>query len=113
MSSIEALQRPLLSTHTDEKVDPKVELVPSDQLPPSYQAASEAPPPPPADSELAESRCCRHRRLWRRFGHFFIPVAVVLLWLTTRYVVRHCQQRRFDHPDDVSIWVGYLAIRSN
>ncbi|KAN0111748.1 hypothetical protein V8E52_008128 [Russula decolorans] len=95
--SAESPQRPLLSAHTDDKVDHKVEPVPSDQLPPSYQAASEAPPPPPTDAaEPDQSRCCRHRRRCRRFAHFFI--ALLFLWFTARYIVRHCQLRRFAHP---------------
>src|SRR6266852_6587840 len=100
-----SLQRPLLTAHTDDKVDAKVEPVPTDQLPPSYQAASEAPP---ADSE---SKCCRRRRC-RRVGHFLI--VIFFLWLGARYVVRHCQLRRFDRPhsysdadDDDSPWVRY------
>lgn len=116
MSSVEDLQRPLLSPHTDEKVDPlaKVERVPSDQLPPSYQtAASEAGPPPPPD---AESRCCRHRRRCRRFGHFFI--ALFFLWLTAHYIVRHCRLRRFERPhhphadDSDSIWVRNVLVET-
>lgn len=105
MTSTEALQ-PLLSYTgtTDDKVDTKVEPVSPDQLPPSYEATSEAAPPPSADSE---SRCSRHRRRCRRFGHFF--VALLFLWLTARYIVRHCQLRRFAHPHDVhaddSPWV--------
>jgi len=108
MSSAESPQRPLLSTHTDDKMDLKVNplAVPSDQLPPCYQAASEASPLPPADAEPDQSRCCRHRRRCRRFGHFFI--ALLFLWLTARYIVRHCQLRRFAHPhtDDFP-WVGF------
>jgi hypothetical protein len=107
--SAESPQRPLLSAHTDDKVDHKVEPVPSDQLPPSYQAASEAPPPPPTDAaEPDQSRCCRHRRRCRRFAHFFI--ALLFLWFTARYIVRHCQLRRFAHPhtDDFP-WVGSLS----
>jgi hypothetical protein len=107
MSAADSPQCPLLSTHTDDKVDLKVDPVPSDQLPPSYQAASEAPPPPPADAE-PESRCSRYRRRCRRFGHFFI--ALFFLWLTARYIVRHCQFRRFAHPHtDGFPWVGSLA----
>ena len=110
MASVDPLQRPLLPADTDDKVDAKVE---PDQLPPSYQAASEAPAPPPTDSE---SRCCRRRRRCRRIGHFFI--ALFVLWLTARYIVRHCQIRRFDnlhphphpHADGDSPWVRYLTI---
>ena len=113
MASAESLQ-PLLSTYTDGKADSKVDPLPSDQLPPSYQAASEAAaPPPPADSEPDKSsRCCRGRGRCSRYVHFIIPVAVVALWLVTRHVVMHCQQRRFAHPhlddDDDSPWVGLL-----
>ncbi|KAI0284577.1 hypothetical protein BGY98DRAFT_947614 [Russula aff. rugulosa BPL654] len=108
MASAESLQ-PLLSTYTDEKADSKVDPLPSDQLPPSYQAASEAAAPPPsADSEPDKSRCCRRRGRCSRYIHFIIPVAVVALWLVTRYIVMHCQQRRFAHPhlddDDDSPW---------
>lgn len=102
MTSAEPLQRPLLSTHTDDKVDLDPKMA-SDQLPPSYQTASEAAP----DSEPAQSGCCRHRRRCRRFGHFV--VALLVLWLTARHIVRHCQLRRFAHPDphaDDSPWVG-------
>jgi hypothetical protein len=110
MSSAESPQRPLLAAHTvtDDKVDAKVEPVPSDQLPPSYQAASEAPPPPPADADPDQSRCCRHRRRYRRLGHFFI--ALLVLWFTAHYIVRHCQLRRFSHPhaDDFP-WVRGLS----
>jgi hypothetical protein len=114
MSSAESPQRPLLAAYTDDKADLKEEAVPLDQLPPSYQAASEAPPPPPADAEPDpdQSRCCRHRRRYRRFGHFV--VALLFLWFTARYIVRHCQLRRFAHPhgDDFP-WVRSLAVRSN
>lgn len=110
MASAESLQQPLLpptGTHTDDKVDSKVGPVPLDQLPPSYQAASEAAAPPPADPEPDQSRCCRRRRRCRRFGHFFI--ALFFLWLTARYIVRHCQLRRFAHPHvDHFSWVGSL-----
>jgi hypothetical protein len=115
MSSAESPQRPLLAAYTDDKVDLKEEAVPSDQLPPSYQAASEAPPaPPPADAEpdADQSRCSRHCRRYRRFGRFV--VALLFLWFTARFIVRHCQLRRFAHPhaDDFP-WVGSLAVRSN
>ena len=117
MSSAESPQRPLLSASTDDKVpvDLKVDPVPSDQLPPSYQAASkQAPPPtPPTDGgEPDQSRCSRHRHRCRRFVHFFIALSI--LWLTARYIVRHCRLRRFAHPhtDDFP-WVSSLAIRSN
>lgn len=108
MASAESLQQPLLPpTHTDDKVDSKVEPVPLDQLPPSYQAASEAAAPPPADPDPDRSRCCRRRRRCRRFGYIFI--GLFFLWLTARHIVRHCQLRRFAHPhaDDFP-WVGSL-----
>ncbi len=90
----------------DLKVD--VEAVPSDQLPPRYQAASEASPP--ADPEPDQSRCCRHRRRFRRFGHFFI--GLLFLWFAARYVVRHCELRRFapPHTEDFR-WVRLSRYR--
>ncbi len=97
MASLHPPQGIFLPTHTDDKMDLKVdvEAVPSDQLPPSYQAASEASPPP-ADPEPDQSRCCRHRRRCRRFGYFFI--CLLFLWFAARYVVRHCELRRFAPP---------------
>jgi hypothetical protein len=104
MSAADSPKCPL--THTDDKVDLKVDPMPSDQLAPSYQASSEAPPPTPANAELDQSRCSRCRR--RRFGHLFI--ALFFLWLTARYIVRHYQLRRFVHPyTDNFSWVGSLA----
>lgn len=91
MTSVE--QCPLLSTYTDSKVDPKVDL---DQPPPGYQTASEAPLPPPADPEPDQSGCRRHRRRWGRFGHF--AISLLFLWHTARYIMHHCELRRFAHP---------------
>ena len=109
MASPEPAQRPLISIHTDgdDKVDAKVPL---DQLPPSYQDASEAAPPPPADPDSDQSGCCRRRRRCRRFGHFL--VALFFLWLTARFVVRHCQLRRFAHPHPHSHHDGFSWVRS-
>jgi hypothetical protein len=111
MTSSQSPEHPLIPTHTDEsvKVDLKVEssLLSDDLPPPSYQVTSEAPPPP-AHPGSEQHSCCRRR--CRRFGHLFI--AGLFLWLTARYIVRHCELRRFGspHPDDFP-WVCLLQYR--
>lgn len=70
---------------TDEKLSP----VPSAQ-PPSYQVVP--PGTPPAHAEPDRPSHCRRR--CRRFGHFL--VATLFIWFTVRYVLRHCELRRFD-----------------
>ena len=98
MASAHPPNGPLLPVATDDKVA----HVASAQPPPSYQAtppAETAPPPPPGH------RCDRRRRCFRRFGHFLI--ATLLLWFAARFIVRHCELRRFApaHPDDEFPWV--------
>src|SRR5260370_21377868 len=95
MTSSQSLEGPLIPTHTDEsvKVDLKVEYLPSDLPPPSYQVTSEAPPPPAHPGSEQHSRC--HRRC-RRFGHFFISRPLLLL--TTSYIARHCGLPMFLPP---------------
>jgi hypothetical protein len=93
MASAHPPNGPLLPVATDEKVVP----VASAQPPPSYQGtppAEAAHPPSPAD------RRDRRRRCFRRFGHFLI--AALLLWFAGRFIVRHCELRRFapSHHDE-------------
>ncbi|KAF8480218.1 hypothetical protein DFH94DRAFT_692559 [Russula ochroleuca] len=88
MSSLHPPQGPPFDA--DDKVDP----VPSWQPPPSYLAASEEDPSPPPPANQSE----RRRRRFRRFGHFL--VVALFVWLTVRYIVRHCELRRFAHSED-------------
>jgi hypothetical protein len=92
MSSLHPPQGPPFDA--DDKVDP----VPSWQPPPSYLAASEEDPSPPPPANQSE----RRRRRFRRFGHFL--VVALFVWLTVRYIVRHCELRRFAHSEDFP-WV--------
>lgn len=105
MASAHPLKGPLLPVATDDKVAAHVASA-QPPPPPSYQATSPAeaaPPPPPAH------RCDRRRRCFRRFGHFLI--GAILLWFAARYIVRHCELRRFapGHHDDEFPWVRSYA----
>lgn len=95
---------PFLTVVTDDKVDPQAAA--AAQPPPSYKdtAPAEAPPPPPP----GHHHCGHRRRRFRRFGHFLI--AAVLLFFAARFIVRHCELRRFapPHPDDFP-WVCLFA----
>lgn len=59
--------------------------------PPGYQATPGVDSPPPPHGEPEQRRCCRRR--CRRFGHFFL--AAFFLWLGARFLLRHCELRRF------------------
>ena len=74
--------------------------------PPSYQATApgvDSPPPPHGEPE--QRKCCRRR--CRRFGHFL--VAAFFVWLAARFLLRHCDLRRFGPHHWV--WLYSLAIR--
>ncbi|KAF8273741.1 hypothetical protein EI94DRAFT_1826128 [Lactarius quietus] len=70
-------------TQTDEKVAP-----PPTMQPPSYQISM-------VHSDIEPAIHYRRRRFRRLFHLFF---AALFIWVTARYVLRHCERRRFGPP---------------